>query len=96
MLAVTLSLWRNILALGTSSLVKHIFRCPPTAADVVTGKPLLTTEVFPYDLDTTSVALMVMKPDEAVVQSVMDEMLQYVNTDGIIQVIIGLSYLTLN
>ena len=47
---------------------------------------MLTTEIFPFDLDTTSVALTVVKRDEEVVHSVMDEMLEYTNPDGIIQV----------
>lgn len=41
---------------------------------------------IPYDLDTTSLGLMVMKRDEEVVFSVMDEMLEYINADGLIQV----------
>ncbi|KAJ7465007.1 Haloacid dehalogenase-like hydrolase-domain-containing protein [Mycena latifolia] len=45
----------------------------------------LTTDVFPPDLDTTSLALSIIKPDAATVHSVMDEMLEYVNTDGIVQ-----------
>lgn len=47
---------------------------------------MLTTEQFPHDLDTTSLGLTITKQDPDVVQSVMDEMLQYVNSDGIIQV----------
>lgn len=50
------------------------------------GNPLLTTETFPYDLDTTSLGLTVTKCDEETVQSVMDEMLGYINSDGIVQV----------
>jgi uncharacterized protein YlxP (DUF503 family) len=46
----------------------------------------LTTEDFPFDVDTTSIALTVLKRDQAVANSVMDEMLQYVDPDGIIQV----------
>ncbi|KAJ7140493.1 Haloacid dehalogenase-like hydrolase-domain-containing protein [Mycena crocata] len=49
------------------------------------GKGTPTTEEFPFDLDTTSIALSIMKPDPATVNSVMDEMLEYVNQDGIIQ-----------
>jgi hypothetical protein len=50
------------------------------------GNPMLTTEDFPFDLDTTSIALMVIRPPKAIVHSVMDEMLQYLDADGIIQV----------
>jgi FMN phosphatase YigB (HAD superfamily) len=50
------------------------------------GKPLFTTEVFPFDLDTTSLGLLVTNPDETTVYSVIDEILQYyVNPDGIVQ-----------
>ncbi|KAJ7647291.1 hypothetical protein FB45DRAFT_1051809 [Roridomyces roridus] len=48
------------------------------------GKGTLTTEVFPYDLDTTSIGLTIMARDEETVNSVMDEMLEYVDSDGII------------
>lgn len=37
-------------------------------------------------MDTTSVALSVLKRDKATVHAVMDEMLKYVDNDGIMQV----------
>jgi hypothetical protein len=49
---------------------------------VTIGKQALS---FPYDLDTTSLGLTVIKRDEEVANSVMDEMLEYVSADGIIQ-----------
>lgn len=49
------------------------------------GKPVLTTEGFPCDLDTTSVALTVTGRSKEVISSVMDEMLNYVDKDGIVQ-----------
>ncbi|KAG2074605.1 hypothetical protein BDR04DRAFT_1173187 [Suillus decipiens] len=49
------------------------------------GKPLLTTEEFPSDLDTTSLGLTVMGGPEDVAHSVMDDMLDYIDDDGIIQ-----------
>lgn len=51
-----------------------------------TGKGQLTTEEFPFDLDTTSLGFTVLLRDKEVASSVMDEMLEYVDTDGIIQV----------
>ena len=46
----------------------------------------MTSQVFPNDLDTTSIGLTVTSHvDFATKMSVMDEMLQYVNKDGIIQ-----------
>jgi len=55
------------------------------SADLFSGKPLLTTEEFPFDLDTTSLGLTVMNSPEDVAHSVMDEMLDYIDDDGIIQ-----------
>lgn len=52
----------------------------------ITGKGQLTTEEFPFDLDTTSLALTVLKRSKEIAESVMDEMLEYVDPDGIIQV----------
>ncbi|EAU91227.1 hypothetical protein CC1G_06862 [Coprinopsis cinerea okayama7 len=49
------------------------------------GKGQLTTEAFPFDIDTTSLGLTVMKRNFSTAHSVMDEMLQYVDSDGIIQ-----------
>lgn len=47
---------------------------------------------FSYDLDTTSLGLIVIKRDEKVAHSVMDDMLEYTNPDGIIQVSDFLSF----
>ena len=48
----------------------------------------MTTQDFPFDLDTTSIGLTVTNYiDSATKCSVMDEMLTYLNEDGIIQVI---------
>ncbi|KAJ7287489.1 HAD-like domain-containing protein [Mycena rebaudengoi] len=56
----------------------------PRAWNFFHGKGTLTTEAFPFDLDTTSIGLTVMQRDEEVVRSVMDEMLQYIDSDGIV------------
>lgn len=50
------------------------------------GKPKLTTDYFPKDLDTTSIALTTLRMKDEVAASVLDEMLQYVNSDGLILV----------
>lgn len=62
------------------NLVEH-----PRTWSFFQGKGQLTTEEFPFDLDTTSLGLTVMKRDKAVANSVMNEMLEYVDHDGIIQ-----------
>ncbi|KXN92452.1 Alpha-D-glucose-1-phosphate phosphatase YihX [Leucoagaricus sp. SymC.cos] len=48
-------------------------------------KGQLTTEEYPFDLDTTSLGLTILKRDQDTANSVMDEMLEYVSPDGIIQ-----------
>ncbi|KAG6897904.1 hypothetical protein C0992_009388 [Termitomyces sp. T32_za158] len=48
------------------------------------GKGQLTTEQFPSDLDTTSLALTVLRRDKKLAYSVMEEMLEYIGPDGII------------
>lgn len=48
--------------------------------------PILTTDEYPCDMDTTSFGLMMDQPDDRVVNSVMDEMLQYTSQDGITMV----------
>ncbi|KAJ6564821.1 hypothetical protein B0H19DRAFT_942055, partial [Mycena capillaripes] len=57
-----------------------------------TRNSIQPTESYPCDLDTTSLALIIMDRDERVVQSVMDEMLKYVDSDGIILVRIPTRY----
>jgi hypothetical protein len=49
-------------------------------------EPVFTTDRFPPDMDTTSIGLTVTQPDDHVVQSVLDEMLQYLTGDGITMV----------
>lgn len=46
----------------------------------------MTTATYPDDLDTTALAFMAMDYDKEVVSSVMDEMLEYVNDEGVILV----------
>ena len=41
---------------------------------------------FPDDLDTTSLATMVLKPRPEIISSVLDEMIGYLNPDGLFQV----------
>ncbi|KAG6857679.1 hypothetical protein H0H87_004095 [Tephrocybe sp. NHM501043] len=60
-------------------LVEH-----PRTWNFFQGKGQLTTEQFPFDLDTTSLALTVLRRDKELACSVMDEMLEYVGPDGII------------
>ncbi|KAG6871630.1 hypothetical protein C0995_002242 [Termitomyces sp. Mi166 len=61
------------------NLVEH-----PRTWNFFQGKGQFTTEQFPSDLDTTSLALTVLHRKKELVFSVMDEMLKYVDPDGII------------
>ncbi|KAI9931085.1 hypothetical protein MW887_010742 [Aspergillus wentii] len=47
------------------------------------GKPVHTTESFPNDLDTTSIALSILPKNNSLIHSIMDEMLTLTNPDGI-------------
>ncbi|KAK0460196.1 HAD-like domain-containing protein [Desarmillaria tabescens] len=49
------------------------------------GNSQLTTDEFPCDLDTTSLGLTVVQARMKIATSIMDEMLNYVNEDGIVQ-----------
>ena len=51
------------------------------------GKGQLTSENYPCDLDTTSLAWTTLKKlDDNAIHAVMDEMLKYRNSDGILEV----------
>ncbi|KAG7442323.1 HAD-like protein [Guyanagaster necrorhizus] len=58
---------------------------PATELIMIKGNGKLTTTEFPCDLDTTSLGLTVIRAKEEVAASTMDEMLMYVNEDGIVQ-----------
>lgn len=53
---------------------------------LLVGSGQLTTEQFPFDLDTTSLALTILRQEKDIAYSVMDEMLGYIDEDGIIMV----------
>ncbi|KAI0026572.1 HAD-like domain-containing protein, partial [Vararia minispora EC-137] len=50
------------------------------------NRPALTTAEYPYDMDTTSIGLTVLQCDSDIANLVMDEMLLYLDEDGIVQV----------
>lgn len=62
------------------NLIEH-----PKTWNFFQGDAQLTTEQFPFDLDTTSLGLTVLQRPLELASSIMDEMLEYVDTDGIIQ-----------
>ncbi|KAL5484768.1 hypothetical protein ACEPAI_7410 [Sanghuangporus weigelae] len=71
-------------ATGDRSLVEFVEH--PRLFNFFIDGPVMTTEEFPFDLDTTSIGLTVCTHvDLETKMSVMDEMLAYVNQDGIIQ-----------
>ncbi|RPD74190.1 hypothetical protein L226DRAFT_464064 [Lentinus tigrinus ALCF2SS1-7] len=56
---------------------------PPRHWNYFQGEGILTYKDFPDDLDTTSLALVTLKPPKEHVHSVMDEMLTYLTEDGL-------------
>ncbi|KAJ5507004.1 HAD-like protein [Penicillium freii] len=48
------------------------------------GTPVLTQTEFPDDLDTTSLALMVLNRPDHIAHQVLDRMLEYINEDGLV------------
>lgn len=50
------------------------------------GPPILTTDTYPDDLDTTTVALLTLDIPEHVKHKTMDDMLNYMNSDGLLYV----------
>ncbi|KAJ7579160.1 Haloacid dehalogenase-like hydrolase-domain-containing protein [Mycena floridula] len=49
------------------------------------GPSVLTTADYPSDFDTTSLGLTVMRVEASIANPIMDDMLRYINKDGIIQ-----------
>ncbi|CAI7630045.1 unnamed protein product [Penicillium pancosmium] len=70
-------------ALKDRSLVN--LKCPPRLWNFFSGSPKYTTEVYPDDLDTTSLALTTLNYDSDLAHSILDEMLDYVDEDGFVQ-----------
>ncbi|KAK0461065.1 Haloacid dehalogenase-like hydrolase-domain-containing protein [Desarmillaria tabescens] len=70
-------------ATGDRSLVNLVEH--PRLWNFFQGKGQLTTKDFPCDLDTTSLGLTVLKHDRELIESIIDETLNYMDSDGIIQ-----------
>ncbi|KAJ7280756.1 hypothetical protein C8J57DRAFT_1500960 [Mycena rebaudengoi] len=60
---------------GDSSLV-HL-ETHPRAWKFFQGESMFTSKAFPADLDTTSLALIILKPEAETIHYVMDEMLDF-------------------
>lgn len=56
------------------------------------GAPMFTKSNFPDDLDTTSLAAVVLGLEEREAHQLLDRMLEYVNEDDLISVIRSLPY----
>ena len=50
------------------------------------GTPVITSTAFPDDLDTTTLALILLDKPDHIVHRVLDLMLNYINEDGIVLV----------
>ncbi|KAJ6028578.1 HAD-like protein [Penicillium herquei] len=59
---------------------------PPCLWNFFSGKPKYTSQVYPDDMDTTALALVILDYEPELAHSILDEMLNYVNEDGIVQV----------
>jgi hypothetical protein len=59
---------------------------PPRLWNFFSGTPKYTTKVYPDDLDTTSLALSTLHYEQDLAHSILDEMLDYVDEDGFVQV----------
>ncbi|KAJ5190113.1 uncharacterized protein N7498_009098 [Penicillium cinerascens] len=46
------------------------------------GKHVLTTKEFPFDLDTTSAALVTLKNSKEHINTMLDDMLDFMNSEG--------------
>ncbi|KAJ5383495.1 HAD-superfamily hydrolase subfamily IA variant 3 [Penicillium concentricum] len=68
---------------GNSSLVS--LSRPPRFWNFFTGAAKFTTETYPDDLDTTSLALASMPYESSIVNSMLDEMLNNVDEDGLLK-----------
>ncbi|CAG8896933.1 unnamed protein product [Penicillium egyptiacum] len=70
-------------ALKDPSLVN--LKAPPRLWNFFTGEPKYTSDLYPDDLDTTSLGLLIMPPDLTVIHSILDEMLGFIDEDGDVQ-----------
>lgn len=59
---------------------------PPRLWNFFSGKPKYTSHVYPDDMDTTALALVVLDYEAELAHSILDEMLNYVNEEGLVQV----------
>ncbi|KAK9850940.1 HAD-like protein [Penicillium brevicompactum] len=59
---------------------------PPRLWNFFSGKPKYTSQVYPDDMDTTALGLVVLDYETEVAHSILDEMLNYVNEEGLVQI----------
>ncbi|CAG8251042.1 unnamed protein product [Penicillium salamii] len=59
---------------------------PPRLWNFFSGKPKYTSQVYPDDMDTTALALVVLDYEAEVAHSILDEMLNHVNDEGLVQI----------
>ncbi|KAJ5150903.1 HAD-like protein [Penicillium canariense] len=60
-------------------------KCPPRLWNFFSGDPKYTSDTYPEDLDTTSLGLLTIPLDPAIVHSILDEMHDYIDEDGNVQ-----------
>lgn len=59
---------------------------PPRLWNFFSGKPKYTSKVYPDDMDTTALGLIIFDYSEEIAHSILDEMLNCVNEEGLVQV----------
>ncbi|KAJ5085721.1 HAD-like domain-containing protein [Penicillium argentinense] len=58
---------------------------PASTLELLQWRTKYTSDTYPEDLDTTSLGLLTMPPDPAIVHSILDEMHEYIDEDGNVQ-----------
>ncbi|OOQ89910.1 HAD-like protein [Penicillium brasilianum] len=61
-------------------------RRPPRLWNFFSGKPKYTSQVYPDDMDTTALALVVLNYEASLAHSILDDVLNYVDEEGLVQV----------
>jgi hypothetical protein len=85
-IVLLLTLTLNIMERGTISLVSAACHARDPHSKAMTGPAMHTTATIANDADTTSIACTSLKREKAELDSIMDEILGWQNSDGILLV----------
>ncbi|OQE24450.1 hypothetical protein PENSTE_c007G06363 [Penicillium steckii] len=59
---------------------------PPRLWNFFSGKPKYTSQLYPDDMDTTALALVILDYEAVIAHSILDELLNYINEEGLVQI----------